>query len=282
MVAPDQPPAPVPAPYATLNESELQVLRLLAAGHTVKSIATSLDRSEASINERLRDARRKSGVGSSRELARLIAAQKIWDKKTDLSPPDAPAPERGQSSPAEVPRSKGMTLMLASLPIAAIAVSLFATNVVQDAQPNAEPAASAPVAAAAQPLLAGRWSLDVARIPADERPQRVTIEFRQSPDRRWTTRVELVGPDGSVQRAESTAAADGVAVPVTGTMAFIDAASLRQPDANTLVMSLRKNGAPVSTRVYTVSADGRTMTETIIWPGPAAPGLETTYFHRQD
>lgn len=282
MVAPDQPPAPVPAPYATLNESELQVLRLLAAGHTVKSIAASLDRSEASINERLRDARRKSGVGSSRELARLIAAQKIWDKKTDLSLPDAPAPEQGQSSPAEVPRSKGMTLMLASLPIAAIAVSLFATNVVQDAQPNAEPAASAPAAAAAQPLLAGRWSLDVARIPAEERPQRVTIEFRQSPDRRWTTRVELVGPDGSVQRAESTAAADGVAVPVTGTMAFIDAASLRQPDANTLVMSLRKNGAPVSTRVYTVSADGRTMTETIIWPGPAAPGLETTYFHRQD
>lgn len=168
--------------------------------------------------------------------------------------------------------------MLASVPIAAIAFSLFTTNLAGDAQSDA----SVPVVATAQPLLAGRWSLDVMRIPAEERPQRVNIEFRQSADRRWTTLVELVGPDGSVQRAESTAAADGIAVPVTGTMPFIDAVSLRQPDANTLVMSLRKDGAPVSTRVYTAAADGRTMTETIIWPGPTAPGLETTIFRRQD
>ena len=44
----------------------------------------------------------------------------------------------------------------------------------------------------------------------------------------------------------------------------------------------RKDGAPVSTRVYTAAADGRTMTETIIWPGPTAPGLEMTIFRRQD
>ncbi len=274
MVATDQ----HPAPFAALTDGELQVLRMLAAGHTVKSIAASLDRSEASINERLRDARRKSGIGSSRELARLIAAQKIWDEKTDLSPHDLPTHDWGQSSPAEVPRSKGMKLMLAALPIAAIALSLSATNLIGDAAP----VASTRVAAADQPLLAGRWSLDVTRIPADERPQRVTIEFRQSADRRWTTRVELVGSNGTVQRAESTAAADGIAVPVTGTMPFIDSLSLRQPDANTLVMSLRKDGAPISTRVYTASADGMTMTETIIWPGPTAPGLETTIFHRQD
>lgn len=274
MVATDQD----PVPFAALTDGELQVLRLLAAGHTVKSIAVSLDRSEASINERLRDARRKSGVGSSRELARLIASQKIWDKKTDLSPPDVPAQVSGQPSPTEVPRSRRMIVMLASVPIAAIALSLFTSNLAGDAQP----AASVPVAAATQPLLAGRWSLDIMRIPAEERPQRVIIEFRQSTDRRWTTLVEIVGPDGSMQRAESTAAADGIAVPVTGTMPFIDSVSLRQPDANTLVMSLRKDGAPVSTRVYTAAADGRTMTETIIWPGPTAPGLETTIFRRQD
>lgn len=270
-------------PFAALNAGELQVLRLLAAGHTVKSIAVSLGRSQASINERLRDARRKSGVGSSRELARLIAAQKIWDEKTDLSPDELPSHDRAQPSPAEATRSRERKLMLAALSIAAMALSLPVIHWVGDATPAAStPVASMPVAAADQPLLAGRWLLDVMRIPADERPQRVSIEFRQSSDRRWTTRVELVGSDGTVQRAESTAATDGIAVPVTGTMPFIDSVSLRQPDANTLVMSLRKDGAPVSTRVYTASADGTTMTETIIWPGPTAPGLETTVFRRQD
>lgn len=283
MVATD----PLPAPFAALSDSELQVLHLLAAGHTVKSIAATLGRSEASINERLRDARRKSGFGSSRELARLVAAQKNWDKKTDLPPDEVLADDRDQPSPEEVPRSKGMTLMLAALPIAALALGLSATQLVGETAPVAAPAASAavtsgPGTAVGQSLLAGRWSLDVNRIPVEERPQRVTIEFRQLADRRWTTRVEMVGPDGRAMHAESTAAADGLAVPVSGTMPFIDAASLRQPDANSLVMSLRKDGAPVSTRVYTASADGRTMTETIIWPGPAAPGLETTYFHRQD
>ena len=79
-----------PGTLASLTERELEALRLLAAGHTVKSIAATLGRSEASINERLRDARRKTGVGSSRELARLIDAQKIWDRNIDLSAPQSP------------------------------------------------------------------------------------------------------------------------------------------------------------------------------------------------
>ena len=59
-----------------LNESERRVLRMLAEGHTVKTIATELEASPAAVNERLREARRKTGVGSSRELARLLKAQK--------------------------------------------------------------------------------------------------------------------------------------------------------------------------------------------------------------
>lgn len=60
---------------ARLNEAELRVLRMLGEGHTAKSIAASLDSTEAAVNERLREARRKTGVGSSRELARLLKAQ---------------------------------------------------------------------------------------------------------------------------------------------------------------------------------------------------------------
>ena len=55
-----------------LTEKEKQTLRLIVRGHDAKSIARSLDRSIHTINERLRDARRKLSVSSSREAARLL------------------------------------------------------------------------------------------------------------------------------------------------------------------------------------------------------------------
>jgi DNA-binding CsgD family transcriptional regulator len=58
-----------------LNDAERRVLALLAEGHTAKSIAVATDSTPAAVNERLREARRKTGVGSSRELARLLKAQ---------------------------------------------------------------------------------------------------------------------------------------------------------------------------------------------------------------
>jgi hypothetical protein len=63
-------------------------------------------------------------------------------------------------------------------------------------------------------------------------------------------------------------------------MSFIDSASLRQPAPGTLVMTLGKNGAPVSTRVYNVARDRKTMTETIVWASTGLPKLETTNFKR--
>ncbi len=63
-------------------------------------------------------------------------------------------------------------------------------------------------------------------------------------------------------------------------MGFVDTVALRQPAPNALVMTLGKDGAPLSTRVYTVTADRKSMTETIVWPGKDLPKLETTYFRR--
>lgn len=269
----------LPSSLAALNDKEVEVLRLLAAGHTVKSIAASLGRSEASINERLRDARRKTGVGSSRELARLIGIHKNWDKNIDL-PANGIAPHGLEQPPsAGRIRSKGTLVMAIALPIAAaLGLALAGTN----SSPQAQSPQAAEAAVTKSPPLAGRWSLDVMRIPEDERPQRVTIDFKVSPDQKWTTHVEIVGADGSTMRGESTAAADGVAVASTGNMPFIDTVSLRHPAPDTLVMTLGKNGAPVSTRVYTVSKDRKTMTETIIWASSGVPKLETTYFERVD
>src|SRR3546814_4988000 len=111
-------------------------------------------------------------------------------------------------------------------------------------------------------------------------PQRVTRTFRASKDGKWTTRVEIVGPDGVRKHAEATAALDGVPVPVTGNMDFIDSVALRQPAPDTLVMTLGKAGARVSTRVYTVAKDLNSMTETIVWSSDKLQKLETTHFNR--
>jgi DNA-binding CsgD family transcriptional regulator len=56
----------------SLTEKEKQTLRLIVCGHDAKSIARTLDLSVHTINERLRDARRKMAVSSSREAARML------------------------------------------------------------------------------------------------------------------------------------------------------------------------------------------------------------------
>lgn len=55
-----------------LTEKEKQTLRLIVRGHDAKSIARNLNLSIHTINERLRDVRRKLAVSSSREAARLL------------------------------------------------------------------------------------------------------------------------------------------------------------------------------------------------------------------
>lgn len=270
MPAPDASPQSIVA----LSAKELEILHLLAMGHTAKSIAARLGRSEASINERLRDARRKTGIGSSRELARLVAARKNWDRNTGLSMPSSPAD--GDVPPAKPgrPTLKGAAIMFTAMAAAAAAIAI-ATAGFSDrdiGSPTVQ-------AAAPQPPLVGDWSLDVTRIPAAERPRSVTMQFRLSGDR-WTALCDIVAPDGSRQHAEATAAADGVPVPITGNMAFADTVSLRQPAANTLVLTFAKKGMQVSTRVYTVEHDRASMKETIVWADGVSPRMVTTYFNR--
>ena len=63
---------PVKKALWALTEKEKQTLRLIVRGHDAKSTARSLGLSVHTINERLRDARRKMAVSSSREAARLL------------------------------------------------------------------------------------------------------------------------------------------------------------------------------------------------------------------
>lgn len=59
----------------TLSDKEKQTLRLILRGHDAKSSARELGLSVHTVNERLRDARRKLGVTSSREAARRLLAE---------------------------------------------------------------------------------------------------------------------------------------------------------------------------------------------------------------
>lgn len=58
--------------YQSLTEKEKETLRLLVNGYDAKSMARHLGLSVHTVNERLRDARRKMAVSSSREAARQL------------------------------------------------------------------------------------------------------------------------------------------------------------------------------------------------------------------
>ena len=59
-------------PIDALTDKEKETLRLLLRGYDSKSIARQFDLSVHTVNERLRNARQKMGVSSSREAARLL------------------------------------------------------------------------------------------------------------------------------------------------------------------------------------------------------------------
>ena len=109
-----------------LNDSERAVLRLLAEGHTAKSIATTIGSTTAAVNERLREARRKTGVGSSRELARLLKAQEICDEQIEVFLPPAAAASSPQPTWATVFKRKGAIAVTIIAGLAAMAALLVA------------------------------------------------------------------------------------------------------------------------------------------------------------
>lgn len=84
----------------TLTEKEKQTLRLLVSGYDAKSMARHLGLSVHTVNERLRDARRKMATSSSREAARLLREVEAQDPELfgDKGLGDAPAP-----GPAQIP-----------------------------------------------------------------------------------------------------------------------------------------------------------------------------------
>jgi len=134
-----------------LTEQEKCLLKLLAQGHTAKSIALSTGLTESAVHERLRSARRKAGAPSSRELARLVASKddglppKNRDKFIGIEP-DLTATHDNQARPfatgaRDLTREWGLMMIAAITTIATLLVSQ-----------SGSPGAGTPVRPASQTL----------------------------------------------------------------------------------------------------------------------------------
>lgn len=147
-----------------LTEKEKETLRLLVDGHDAKSMARHLGLSVHTINERLRDARRKMSASSSREAARQLREmerqnpQFLTDRVlgdaaavTDMDELQAPVETR------RMPRRFGwiaggifMSISLALFALASLSGTAGAPAAPKPAAPAALAAETAPVQAARQ------------------------------------------------------------------------------------------------------------------------------------
>jgi DNA-binding CsgD family transcriptional regulator len=118
-----------------LNHAERQALRLLAQGHTVKSIANTIGSTPTAVNERLREARRKTGVGSSRELSRMLKTQENCHEQMVMGKGRSLAASLSQPD-AEIWRPQmGVFAMIGLLALTAAGAAAF----LMQAQPTSEP-----------------------------------------------------------------------------------------------------------------------------------------------
>lgn len=153
-----------PNRLGALTEKERATLRLMLRGHDAKSIARTLGLSVHTVNERLRDARRKLEVSSSREAARLLfeaeaAAREITpdfvgDREIGADAggqrgEEGPAPLDGAGRTGRLPPVMGAAAMLIALGFLAFAAAA--------PQPAAPPAPASQEAASVLAVQARQW-----------------------------------------------------------------------------------------------------------------------------
>lgn len=166
----------------TLTEREREVLRLLVAGHDAKSIAARLDISIHAVNERLRKARQKLRVGSSREAARLLAATEANDSLVDDKIGLGGGISAGSDDGGRDHRATGAPRLPFYLVGAAVMVFLIATAVAFWTQrPPADP----------RPHVVSTYPAEGAVIPAGPFMLKVTFDRPMESDDFSFVRVSL-------------------------------------------------------------------------------------------
>lgn len=107
-----------------LTEKEKAALRLLLRGHDAKSSARELGLSVHTVNERLREARRKLGVTNSREAARRLLAEEGGAAET---PPEFPA-DKALGDAAEGAPAAGMAASATRRPLVLATIGVLAMS----------------------------------------------------------------------------------------------------------------------------------------------------------
>ena len=199
----------------SLTDKEKEALRLLLAGHDAKSSANELGVSVHAINDRLRNARRKLDVASSREAARILGSAEGADPQsvahTSLGmenepsdPDDAVLNHKRRTGPSRAVWLTGGMLIM-SIAIAAAAIVFFAGSpeTAETASSNAPTAASPDVSQMADERSLRRAREFLALVDASDwegswRSAGRLFQTQVTPSE-WTAQIEPVrGPLGDV------------------------------------------------------------------------------------
>lgn len=176
-----------------LNEAERRVLRLLAEGHIAKSIAAELGTSPAAVNERLREARRKTGVGSSRELARLLKAQENRHEQMGVGRAASSDAALAQTEAEPWRPQTGVFAMVALFLIAAAGAAALMSQTPQASTNEIDPLIGVPLPRGPEPA-------DLhAKIRAEQRDRQWAGPVEQQIEARLMS-LPLVGKDGNALR----------------------------------------------------------------------------------
>ena len=129
--------------------------------------------------------------------------------------------------------------------------------------------------------LAGTWMVDVSRVDQPNPPKSVTLVLAHAEAGAFKMSIAIEAPDGKVMHSEGTFKPDGSAVRVQGSM-DVDVVSMAMPNSRTLVMGGGFGGHPASSRVWTLSDDGKQMIEIAIRHLPdGTPYVRRFYWTRK-
>lgn len=237
----------MPHALQMLSEKEKETLRLMGRGHDAKSMARDLGLSVHTINERLREARRKLSVSSSREAARLLLDS---EAATPDSLGDRILGEAGQPGataqgdttiegrPYRTPWILAGVLLMSLIAIAAFA--LQPQSVATPTQPAPASQTQAEVTRAARDWLAlvdaGRW---------EESWRGTSAQFRSlNSIEAWTSASEEMRRQVGAMQSRTDLSVESVPVPPAGAeMVRFRTRFANRPDAVETVTLAREDGA---------------------------------------
>jgi DNA-binding CsgD family transcriptional regulator len=131
-----------------LSERECEVLRLLVRGYDAKSIARDLGLSIHVVNERLRDSRRRLGVSSSREAARILAAHEgtnfPGNKSFGIGPPAVCGAAGRRSDGRGAGGRRPLNVPIAGAVMIVIAAAALGIGIHEERRASLPPRASGP------------------------------------------------------------------------------------------------------------------------------------------